>query len=120
VLVRELHYTGPLLVDEVKLRRALYNIASNARDAMEAGGSLTISTSQTDGGVELRLRDTGPGIPDTIHDTLFEPFVTCGKAMGTGLGLAIAKKTVEDHGGTIAVESVLGHGATFIVRLPLS
>jgi len=119
-LVRELHYTGPLLIDEVKLRRALYNIASNARDAMEAGGSLTISTSQTDGGVELRLRDTGPGIPDTIHDTLFEPFVTCGKAMGTGLGLAIAKKTVEDHGGTIAVESVLGQGATFIVRLPLS
>jgi signal transduction histidine kinase len=119
-LVRELHYTGPLLVDEVKLRRALYNIASNARDAMEAGGSLTISTSRAGGSVELCLRDTGPGIPETIRDTLFEPFVTCGKAMGTGLGLAIAKKTAEDHGGAIAVESVPGQGATFIVRLPLS
>jgi signal transduction histidine kinase len=119
-LVRELHYTGPLLADEIKLRRALYNIASNARDAMEAGGSLTISASRAGGSVELCLRDTGPGIPETIRDTLFEPFVTCGKAMGTGLGLAIAKKTAEDHGGAIAVESVPGQGATFIVRLPLS
>ena len=118
-LVRELHYTGPLLVDEIKLRRALYNIASNARDAMEAGGSLTISTCCADSGIEIRLRDTGPGIPDAIRDTLFEPFVTCGKAMGTGLGLAIAKKTIEDHGGTIVVDSMLGQGATFIVRLPL-
>jgi signal transduction histidine kinase len=119
-LVRELDYTGPVLVDEIKLRRALYNIASNARDAMEAGGSLTISTTPNESSVELRLRDTGPGIPEAIRDTLFEPFVTCGKAMGTGLGLAIAKKTVEDHGGTIAVDSVPGQGATFIVRLPLS
>ena len=119
-LIRELEYTGPLLADEIKLRRALYNIASNARDAMEAGGSLTIRASRANGSVELRLSDTGPGIPETIRDTLFEPFVTCGKAMGTGLGLAIAKKTVEDHGGTIAVDSVPGQGATFIVRLPLS
>lgn len=118
MLIRELHYTGPLLADEIKLRRALYNIASNARDAMEAGGSLTISTSRAGPGIEIRLRDTGSGIPDAIRDTLFEPFVTCGKAMGTGLGLAIAKKTVEDHGGTITVDSVLGQGATFIVRLP--
>ena len=120
MLVQDLHYTGPLRVDEVKLRRTLYNIASNARDAMEAGGSLTISASRADNSVELCLRDTGPGIPDTIRDTLFEPFVTCGKAMGTGLGLAIAKKTAEDHGGAIAVESVPGQGATFIVRLPLT
>ena len=119
-LVRELHYTGPLLADEIKLRRALYNIASNARDAMEAGGSLTISAIRAGDSVELRLRDTGPGIPETIRGTLFEPFVTCGKATGTGLGLAIAKKTVEDHGGTIAVDSAPGHGATFTVRLPLS
>jgi len=129
-LVRELHYTGPLQADEIKLRRALYNIASNARDAMEAGGSLTIIASRANpsplgsedcrSSVELRLRDTGPGIPETIRDTLFEPFVTCGKAMGTGLGLAIAKKTVEDHCGTIAVDSMPGQGATFIVRLPLS
>ncbi len=130
MLVQDLHYTGPLRVDEVKLRRTLYNIASNARDAMEAGGSLTISTSRSEpstlcsgdcrDSIEIRLSDTGPGIPEAIRDTLFEPFVTCGKAMGTGLGLAIAKKTIEDHGGTITVDSKPGQGATFIVRLPLS
>jgi signal transduction histidine kinase len=117
-LKRELAFTGPLLMDETKMRRALYNIASNARDAMEAGGSLTIATHRSNGIVEFRLSDTGPGIPQEIWDTLFEPFVTFGKASGTGLGLAIAKKTAEDHGGTISVESVPGKGATFIIRLP--
>lgn len=117
-LKRELAFTGPLLMDETKMRRALYNIASNARDATEAGGSLTIATHRSNGTVEFRLSDTGPGIPEEIWDTLFEPFVTFGKASGTGLGLAIAKKTAEDHGGTISVESVPGKGATFIIRLP--
>jgi signal transduction histidine kinase len=114
----ELNYTGPVMMDETKMRRAIYNITSNARDAMEAGGCLTISTCSTDGFVEFRFSDTGPGIPQEIQDTLFEPFVTFGKATGTGLGLAIAQKTVEDHGGTIAVESVPGQGATFTILLP--
>jgi len=117
-LRQELEYTGPMLIDSTKMRRALYNIASNARDAMEAGGCLTITTSGTDAGIEFRLSDTGPGIPAEIRDTLFEPFVTFGKPAGTGLGLAITKKTVEDHGGTVTVESVPGRGATFIIWLP--
>jgi signal transduction histidine kinase len=106
------------MMDETKIRRALYNIASNARDAMEAGGELTITTDTLDNMVEFRLSDTGPGIPQEIRDTLFEPFVTHGKPTGTGLGLAIAQKTVRDHGGTIAVESEPGQGATFIIRVP--
>jgi signal transduction histidine kinase len=114
----ELEYTGPVMMDETKMRRALYNIVSNAHDAMQAGGCLTIATRAVDSHVEFRLSDTGPGIPPEIQDTLFEPFVTFGKATGTGLGLAIAKKTVEDHGGTIAVESAPGKGATFIICLP--
>ncbi len=117
-LRRELTYTGPVMIDETKMRRALYNIASNARDAMEPGGNLTIATRCLNNTVEFRLVDTGPGIPEEIRDTLFEPFVTYGKPTGTGLGLAIAKKTIEDHGGTIAVESVVGRGTTFMVRLP--
>jgi signal transduction histidine kinase len=119
-LKRKLHYTGPLMLDETKFRRALYNIASNARDAMPTGGTLTISTDRVDGSVECRLSDTGPGIPEEIQDSLFEPFVTFGKTSGTGLGLAIAKKTVEDHGGTICVDSTPGQGATFVIRLPLA
>jgi signal transduction histidine kinase len=117
-LCRELNYTGTLMMDETKMRRALYNIASNARDAMESGGSLTITTHSVNNTVEFRLSDTGPGIPQEIRDTLFEPFVTHGKPTGTGLGLAIAKKTVQDHGGEICVESKAGQGATFIVRVP--
>jgi signal transduction histidine kinase len=118
-LFRELNYTGPLRMDEVKMRRALYNITSNALDAMQAGGSLTVATYGTDSNVEIHLADTGPGIPEEIRDSLFEPFVTYGKARGTGLGLAIAQKTIRDHGGTITVQSVSGEGATFVVRLPL-
>jgi signal transduction histidine kinase len=114
----ELEYTGPVVMDVPKMRRALYNIASNAHDAMKAGGVLTITTRYKDGVVEFELSDTGPGIPEAIKDTLFEPFVTMGKATGTGLGLAIAKKTVEDHSGTISVDSVPGQGATFTIRLP--
>jgi signal transduction histidine kinase len=117
-LRRELHYIGPLRMDETKIRRALYNIAVNARDAMEAGGTLVIATNRRNGAVEFRLSDTGPGIPLEIQDKIFEPFVTFGKATGTGLGLAIAKKATEDHGGTIAVESEPGQGATFIITLP--
>jgi signal transduction histidine kinase len=116
----KLDYTGPVVMDEAKMRRALYNIVSNARDAMDAGGELTIATHRTDNTVEFRLIDTGPGIPEEIRDTLFEPFVTHGKRTGTGLGLAIAKKTVEDHGGTLGVKSIPGQGATFTIRLPRS
>lgn len=118
VLHLELDYTGPLWLDETKMRRALYNIISNARDVMEPGGRLTITTRSTDGSVEFHLSDTGPGIPQEIATSLFEPFVSYGKPTGTGLGLAIAKKVVEDHGGTIAVESRPGQGSTFIIRLP--
>jgi signal transduction histidine kinase len=118
-LVRELKYTGPISADEAKLRRALYNIVSNARDAMEAGGRLTIRTEEREGMAELVLTDTGPGIPESIRGSIFEPFVTIGRATGTGLGLAIAKKTIEDHGGTIEVESEPGQGATFRLRLPI-
>ncbi|MGD8792704.1 MAG: HAMP domain-containing sensor histidine kinase [Anaerolineae bacterium] len=117
-LQQELGYSGPLMLDEAKMRRALYNIAANARDAMESGGRLTITTRQTDGFVEFCLSDTGPGIPSEIRESMFEPFVTFGKPTGTGLGLAIAKKAVEDHGGKIAVESEPGQGATFTIRVP--
>ena len=117
-LQRHLDYVGLLRMDETKMRRALYNIAINARDVMEAGGTLTITTLGTNDAVEFRLSDTGPGIPPAISQNLFEPFVTFGKPAGTGLGLAIAKKNIEDHGGTISVDSVLGQGATFIIRLP--
>ncbi len=117
-LRRELEYSGPVVVDEARIGRALYNIARNACDAMPAGGVLTITTRSDEGYVEFRLRDTGPGIPAEIREHVFEPFVTFGKPEGTGLGLAIAKKAVEDHGGSIAVEASAGQGTTLIIRIP--
>ena len=113
-----LAFSDTLLMDAEKMRRAFYNIASNAYDAMEQGGTFTITSGLRDNYVEFHLRDTGPGIPEQIQDTLFEPFVSWGKEHGTGLGLAIAQKIVEDHGGHIGVVSEAGQGADFIIRLP--
>jgi two-component system sensor histidine kinase HydH len=118
ILRQDLAYTGTVKIDPVKMRRALYNIAINARDVMAPGGTLTISTQAVKATIEIRLSDTGPGIPAEIRNSLFEPFVTFGKPTGTGLGLAIARKTAQDHGGTIAVDSIPGQGATFVIRLP--
>jgi signal transduction histidine kinase len=113
-----LAFDDTLVMDAEKMRRVFYNIASNAYDAMEQGGTFTITNSLKDGYVEFHLKDTGPGIPEPIRDTLFEPFVSYGKEHGTGLGLAIAQKIVEDHGGYIGVASEAGRGADFIIRLP--
>jgi signal transduction histidine kinase len=113
-----LAFDDTLVMDAEKMRRVFYNIASNAYDAMEQGGTFTITNSLKDGYVEFHLKDTGPGIPEPIRDTLFEPFVSYGKEHGTGLGLAIAQKIVKDHGGHIGVVSEAGRGADFIIRLP--
>ena len=113
-----LAFSDTLVMDAEKMRRVFYNIASNAYDAMEQGGTFTISSDLKDDCVELHLQDTGPGIPEQIQDTLFEPFVSWGKEHGTGLGLAIVRKIVEDHGGDIGVVSEAGQGADFIIRLP--
>jgi signal transduction histidine kinase len=113
-----LAFSGKLVMDAEKMRRVFYNIASNAYDAMEQGGIFTITSDLNDNCVEFHLKDTGPGIPEQIQDTLFEPFVSWGKEHGTGLGLAIARKIVEDHGGDIEVVSETGQGADFVIRLP--
>ncbi|HLM42339.1 MAG TPA: HAMP domain-containing sensor histidine kinase, partial [Myxococcaceae bacterium] len=67
--------------------------------------------------VELHVSDTGPGIPPEQHQHIFVPFYTT-KQKGTGLGLAICQRIVKNHGGTLAVQSKPGEGATFIIRLP--
>ena len=97
-------------LDTDKLRRAVFNIAANARDAMKGAGRLhaerrTCARSAGGGGraawLVLTLADEGPGVPPAIRDTVFEPFVTEGKKGGTGLGLAVTRRFVEDQGGTV-------------------
>jgi len=115
-----LGYRGVARFDEAKIRRAIYNIARNAMEAMGEGGTFTFGIDAEDGWLVMTLSDTGPGIPEEIRDRLFESFVTQGKVGGTGLGLAIVKKIVDDHQGEIAFESSPGSGTTFRIRIPLS
>jgi two-component system NtrC family sensor kinase len=104
--------------DSTQIRQALLNLVLNALDAMPNGGTLTMSSSTNDNHVVIEVRDTGAGIPDNVRPHLFEPFFTT-KAGGTGLGLATAAHIVDLHGGQIEVESTLGHGSTFRIRLPV-
>jgi signal transduction histidine kinase len=110
-------------LDVDKLRRAVSNVAANARDAMGGRGRLAMRArlEPRDGQdwLVLDLEDEGPGVPAEIRDTLFEPFVTAGKKRGTGLGLAVARRFVGDHGGTIElVAPAAGGGACFRLTLP--
>jgi signal transduction histidine kinase len=120
---------GPVDVD--KLRRAVSNIAANARDAMGGAGRMLLRARvETLAGAEgprehlvLVLADEGPGIAPAIRERVFEPFVTHGKKRGTGLGLAVARRFVEDHGGRVALVASEGpheRGARFRIELPLA
>jgi signal transduction histidine kinase len=105
-------------LDEAQLRQALLNILGNARQVMQPGGQVRVSTRAGMGGeVVVEIADTGPGIPADSIEKIFEPFFSK-RAGGTGLGLAIARQMVENHGGRIEVDSQLGKGTTFRIRLP--
>jgi two-component system nitrogen regulation sensor histidine kinase NtrY len=103
--------------DPILLRRALENLVLNSLDAMPAGGTLTVRTTQHNGTVRVEVTDTGAGLTPEECARLFTPYYTS-KRHGTGLGLAIVQSVVSDHGGKIAVESAPGAGATFRIDLP--
>jgi signal transduction histidine kinase len=94
------------------------NIINNAQDAMPQGGELHLTVDRDDGTIRFTITDSGNGIPPEIRDRMFEAFVTAGKKKGTGLGLAITKRIVDQHGGTIEVQSEPGKGTTFVVSIP--
>jgi PAS domain S-box-containing protein len=94
------------------------NLVLNAAQAMEKPGRIEVRARRTNGDVEFHVTDTGPGIPPDVMASLFRPFFTT-KSQGTGLGLSIARKNVELHGGTIQVETALGKGTRFVIRMPL-
>jgi len=129
----------PVLADVGQIQQVLMNLVTNASDAMPAGGALTIQTrecashpsglsqhdqhDQHDGSqhyAELTVRDTGIGMDPALRQKIFEPFFTTkpvGK--GTGLGLSMVFGIIAQHGGTIDVESTVGHGTAFAIRLPI-
>ncbi|HYX90517.1 MAG TPA: ATP-binding protein [Myxococcaceae bacterium] len=101
------------------LVQVFVNLITNACDAMGPEGKVVLSTSTEAGDVVVRVRDTGTGIPPEHLGRIFEPFFTTkpdGK--GTGLGLSIVQGIVENHGGEVRVDSELGRGTTFTIRLP--
>ena len=110
----------PVLADRDQLIQVLINLVMNSLHAMPEGGRLGLSLDRENRHVRLGVSDTGHGMPEEIRSKVFEPFFTTkdfGK--GTGLGLTVVKGIIEEHGGTIAVESVVDKGTTFWIRLPL-
>ncbi len=99
------------------LHRAFQNLVLNALDAMPAGGTLTLRTSESDGNARIEIADTGKGLTPEECSRLFTPYYTT-KQLGTGLGLAIVQSVVSDHHGTISVSSEEGQGAKFRIELP--
>ncbi len=105
--------------DAAQLRQAFVNLIRNAREAMSAGGTLTITTRSEGGAAIVAIADTGVGIDAALRDKLFEPFFTT-KERGTGLGLALTQQILQEHGGAAQVESEPGKGTVFVIRLPAS
>ena len=125
VLVETRYASGLPLVplDESLCEQAFLNLVQNAYEAMEErGGTLRVdvqlATKDEQDGVDLRLSDTGPGVPEELREEIFNPFVTT-KKTGVGLGLSIVSKIVDGHGGSIHVENAPEGGAVFTLFFPL-
>lgn len=108
-----------LLLDKEQIQQALINLILNAADATDPGGKITVSTTFLPGNqfVDIKVSDTGKGMAAEVVDKIFEPFFTT-REIGTGLGLAITHGIIGRHGGDIRVQSQLGQGTTFTIRLP--
>ncbi len=105
-------------IDTDQVRQVLVNMIMNAMQAMPEGGRLTISAREGDKFLEVEISDTGCGIPKEAIGKIFDPLFTT-RAKGIGLGLAVCKAIIDRHQGNIEVESEVGKGTTFTIRLPL-
>ena len=109
------------MFDARKLERVFFNLILNACEAMaDNDGPITASVRDIGKEFEIRIQDSGPGIPAAIQKSVFDPFVSHGKPNGTGLGLAIVSKIVHDHSGSVSIEETSEFGTTILVRLPHS
>jgi len=123
LLQMELH-DKPIIVsgDGDDMERALHNLLTNAIAYTPSGGMVTVRSVHDSGAISIEIEDTGIGIEDSDQIRIFERFYRkdyAHKTPGFGLGLPIARRIVERHGGTLAVQSRIGKGSTFTIRLPL-
>ncbi|MBI5212883.1 MAG: HAMP domain-containing protein [Nitrospirae bacterium] len=110
-----------ILIDENKMAQVFMNILINALQATDMGGTLTIRTRSDNGFCIVSIGDTGAGITPDVLPNIFDPFFTTkGVGEGTGLGLSVSKGIVEQHGGMIEVDSRVGVGTTFTIKLPIT
>jgi two-component system NtrC family sensor kinase len=114
----------PVFADAVQIEQVIMNLASNAKDAMPHGGTLTISTStkeyQQEKGICVRFEDTGEGMEEEVRTRIFDPFFTTkDPGKGTGLGLSIVYGIIRQHGGQISCYSETGKGTVFEICLPM-
>jgi signal transduction histidine kinase len=123
-VVRDFHSTTAVWAESGQIMQVVLNLLSNARDATPAGGAITITTHDSEDWIELTVTDTGSGIAEAIRERIFEPFVTTKGALGgsaiagTGLGLSVSYGIVQAHDGQLLVESTVGAGSSFTIRLP--
>lgn len=112
---------GQVVLDPKGIHRCVMNLVSNAIDAMDKqGGRITVKTLLDDGAglLEIQVSDNGSGIPRESLEKIFDVFFSTKGSNGTGLGLSVTKKIINEHGGTIAAQSTVGQGTSFIIRLP--
>ncbi len=107
----------PFFLDGELMERVIYNLLLNAAQASPPNASITVKTRENNGTVEITVIDRGAGIPPKLIENIFNPFYTT-KSSGVGLGLAIVSKIVDEHGGSISVESEPGEGSVFRLYLP--
>jgi CheY-like chemotaxis protein len=124
-IVKHLNSVAPIAGRPAELREVLTNLIINAVDALPTGGTITIITydehnaDDTPASVVVEVADTGTGMPPEVRARIFDPFFTTKGEQGTGLGLAVSMGIIQSHGGQIEVESQLGVGTRFTIRLPV-
>jgi signal transduction histidine kinase/ActR/RegA family two-component response regulator len=115
-LVRQIGSNAIIMGDAGELREVLVNMVFNAVDAMPQGGTLTLSTQEAGGEIEIRVSDTGTGMSEEVRSRIFDPFFTTKGKAGMGLGLSVSYGIIRRHEGTVEVDSEVWRGTTFSLR----
>jgi signal transduction histidine kinase/ActR/RegA family two-component response regulator len=117
-LVRQIGSNAAIMGDAGELREVLVNMVFNAVDAMPDGGTLTLSTQESGGAVEICVSDTGTGMTEEVRSRIFDPFYTTKGKGGMGLGLSVSYGIIRRHEGSVEVDSEVRKGTTFLLRFP--
>ncbi len=118
-LYKKINTDAMVNINPNAFHQAAYQIIKNACDSMPDGGNVYVAVDKEDEQIVVEIKDLGLGVPESIKQEIFEPFMTQGKENGVGLGLAVAKKIIDDHKGKITVDSDLGEGSRVKIFLPI-